>query len=183
MWMGAIDDVDLLLSFCSCRTQLNKWWHAIFWFLIDISVVNTLHLWCIDNAEEAAQWSHRKFIMELIKDLLERHGELQTEQRNLSQQCRCTRILPRQVLAEREAHIGLLKEKDVLACYARLEEHYFPDKKERGNCASCYHCYPVKSCETEKQVVWWCPKCKVHLPVPECFTQWHTVKNPKSPFV
>eukprot|EP00961_Rhodomonas_salina_P273960 3701515-Rhodomonas_salina.2 len=56
--MGAIDNFDQLLSFMWVKLLCMKWWHAIFYFLIHLALVNVLHLWRaahIDSADSMDQ--------------------------------------------------------------------------------------------------------------------------------
>eukprot|EP00961_Rhodomonas_salina_P208329 2811169-Rhodomonas_salina.1 len=54
-WMGTINDFDRLMSFHSVKLRSIKWWHSIFYFLIDIATINGLHLWRLENAKESAK--------------------------------------------------------------------------------------------------------------------------------
>eukprot|EP00961_Rhodomonas_salina_P080395 1081669-Rhodomonas_salina.1 len=57
--MGAIDDFDRLLSFMSVKLHCMKWWHAIFYFLINVALVNVLHLWRLANPDAAEKMERR----------------------------------------------------------------------------------------------------------------------------
>eukprot|EP00961_Rhodomonas_salina_P294938 3934979-Rhodomonas_salina.1 len=72
--MGAIDDFDHLMSFHSCKLRSYKWWHTIFYFLIDVSSINALHLWHIENPEEGQLLEHRTWIAGLIEEILTKYG-------------------------------------------------------------------------------------------------------------
>ncbi len=48
--MGAINDFDRLLSFLSVRLRLLKWWHQIFYFIIDSAMINALH-WPLETRQ------------------------------------------------------------------------------------------------------------------------------------
>eukprot|EP00961_Rhodomonas_salina_P072957 980091-Rhodomonas_salina.1 len=51
--MGVIDDFDRLLSFLSVKLHCMKWWHAIFYFLTNLALVNALHLWRAAHPDSA----------------------------------------------------------------------------------------------------------------------------------
>jgi len=185
-WMGAIDDFDRLLSFHSCKLKSNKWWHTIFFFLIDVASVNGLHLWRLANPDDAHIISRRVWIAGLIEEILEKYGTKDGRKladMHLWQAADVEPFRPDENPGGRGgSHHGLANARDVLAGEERTSGRHFPGKgKPRGNCALCYWCLPKKG--GEKQVVWHCEQCNVMLHVPECFKEWHTKRNPKSPFV
>jgi hypothetical protein len=185
-WMGAIDDFDRLMSFHSCKLRSRKWWLAIFYFLIDVASINALHLWRIENPDEAVRFPRRVWIAGLIEEILQAYGAKRGR-------APPTSAVPAPPPAEDDrpaarpggkggSHRGLALASDILASDARLKERHFPAKEyKRGNCALCYHTRSDK--DGEKQVVWHCEQCQVMLHVPECFKEWHTKKNPKSKLV
>eukprot|EP00961_Rhodomonas_salina_P246707 3332867-Rhodomonas_salina.1 len=73
-WMGAMDDFDRLMSFHSVKLRSVKWWHSIFYFLIDVETINGLHLWRLENAEESAKLELRTWVAGLIEEILEKYG-------------------------------------------------------------------------------------------------------------
>jgi hypothetical protein len=66
-WMGAIDNV--------ARYCLFKWWHAIFTFLVGIAAINALHLWCLENPEEAQLTTLQTWMAGLIEEILGTYGD------------------------------------------------------------------------------------------------------------
>ena len=186
MWMGAIDDIDQLLAFLSCRLKSRKWWHAILWFIIDIALINALHLWRWANPKAAAKTKRREFVQMFIEEVLEKWGDRQDElEREMGgdggagggggggEDCQLE-----STGGKGGSHKGLRRAADVVNDYARLQERHFAEKREKGNCALCY-----MTERTQRQVLWWCPQCRVHLHTPECFNEWHKKKHPKSPLV
>ena len=80
------------------------------------------------------------------------------------------------------SHQGMAKATEVLEGTERLGgRHFCARRVNKGNCALCYANKGKNG--GEKQVITYCEQCKVMLHVPECFTEWHTKQNPKSPFV
>lgn len=187
MWMGAIDDVDRLMSFHSVRLRSNKWWHTLFYFILDLCAINAFHLWKIKNPEEAETTTSCVWIAGLVEEILAAYGEREGQWLTSGKRRRG----PGEDVEERPdasagghggSHLGKAKAATVLGCSKRLVERHFPDKAEkRGNCALCYANHP--NSKGEEQVVWMCPDCNVCLHVPECFKEWHTRTNPVSPFV
>jgi len=185
--MGAINDFDRLLSFHSVKLQSRKWWHAIFYFLIDVAGVNALHLWRWEQFPEERDWTTRRvWIAGLIEEILNKYGarggaEVQDPGTKTDYDGPSSRP-EKNTGGGHGSHRGLALAADVLASDQRLKDSHFPAKgRKRGNCALCYHCLSSKA--GEKQVVWHCDQCQVMLHVPECFLEWHTKKKPKSSFV
>eukprot|EP00961_Rhodomonas_salina_P243407 3289085-Rhodomonas_salina.1 len=75
-WMGANDNFDSLMSFHTCKLHSLKWWHTIFYFLIDASSINSLHLWRIANPpqDHEGQLLQCIWIAGLIEEILEKYG-------------------------------------------------------------------------------------------------------------
>jgi hypothetical protein len=57
--MGAIYDFNCLMFHHSVNLLLSRWWHAMFYFLVDVAAINTLLLWRWDNQGKAEKLSSR----------------------------------------------------------------------------------------------------------------------------
>ncbi len=75
--MGAINNFDCLLTYYSTKLLSQKWFHAIFYFLIDIAVMSGLHLWLLANPDEAEVLDKRIWIGRLIEEI--HLGQVQTQ--------------------------------------------------------------------------------------------------------
>ena len=184
--MGGIDDFDRLLSFLSVKLRCHKWWHAIFYFLIDVAMVNALHLWRQANPQESDFTSRRVWVAGLIEDIIAKYGDrngCKWVQEDSDTQSDDNDDRPYAHTGGRGgSKYGMAKASDVVAGTERLEGRHFMVKREnRGICALCYHTRTDK--QGQKQVVWMCEQCNVMLHMPECFKEWHTKKKPRSPFV
>eukprot|EP00961_Rhodomonas_salina_P178741 2411082-Rhodomonas_salina.1 len=73
--MGAIDDLDQLLSFISVKLRGMKWWHAIFYFMINVVMVNELHLWRLANPDAAEKMEHRVWMAGLVEEIIATYGD------------------------------------------------------------------------------------------------------------
>eukprot|EP00961_Rhodomonas_salina_P169207 2280048-Rhodomonas_salina.2 len=73
MWMGAIDDFTQLMLFHSLKLRSFKWWHSIFYFLIDVATINALHLWRIENPDVEARFTWHVWIAGLIEEILDKY--------------------------------------------------------------------------------------------------------------
>ena len=70
-YMGGVDLADQRRKTYSCSRKSNKWWHRLFFFLLDASVVNSYII-----ASETANIQNRslkEFILELVEELLSQH--------------------------------------------------------------------------------------------------------------
>ena len=66
--MGGIDLHDQFCGYYTIGTKSRKWWHYLFWFCVDLSIVNAVIL-------EQKAVNHRprtqlKFRVKLAKDLI-----------------------------------------------------------------------------------------------------------------
>eukprot|EP00961_Rhodomonas_salina_P232701 3143764-Rhodomonas_salina.1 len=58
--MGAIDDFDQLLAFMSARLKSRKWWHSIFYFIVDAASINGWFLWKWDHSGKEWEYFTRR---------------------------------------------------------------------------------------------------------------------------
>ena len=67
-YMGAVDMADQLRKAYSCRRRSRKWWLPLFYFMVDISVVNSyiLHR----DTPHASKLTIKEFILELATELM-----------------------------------------------------------------------------------------------------------------
>eukprot|EP00961_Rhodomonas_salina_P063259 850154-Rhodomonas_salina.1 len=59
----------------SVKLQCMKWWHAIFYFLIDVALVNVLHLWRLANPDAAEKMEHRVWMAGLVEEIIATYGD------------------------------------------------------------------------------------------------------------
>ena len=67
-YMGGVDMADQLRKTYSCRRRSRKWWLPLFYFLVDISVVNSyiLHR----NTPHLTKLTLKEFILDLASELM-----------------------------------------------------------------------------------------------------------------
>ena len=56
--MGGVDRFDQLQERCALGRRSVKWWHRIFYFLVDVAIVNSFVLWKINKRENGQQDQH-----------------------------------------------------------------------------------------------------------------------------
>ena len=107
-YMGGVDIADQMRKSYSCKRRSQKWWLPLFYFLVDISVVNS-HIICHETPHSAKR-TLKEFILELADELMASH---------------CSR--------KRSAQPSL----DAPSS-ARFCERHFPKRSdERGQCRVC----------------------------------------------
>ena len=67
-YMGGVDMAEQLRKAYSCRRRSRKWWLPLFYFMVDISVVNSyiLHR----DTPHASKLTIKEFILELANELM-----------------------------------------------------------------------------------------------------------------
>lgn len=70
-YMGGVDVADQLRKTYSCRRKSKKWWLPLFYFMVDVSVVNSyiLHR----ETPHTAKHTLKEFILELSSELMSCH--------------------------------------------------------------------------------------------------------------
>ena len=66
--MGGVDLADARRKTYSCSRRSKKWWHRLFYYLIDLSVVNAYILFSESN--HCARRSQKDFVLELSEQLM-----------------------------------------------------------------------------------------------------------------
>ena len=67
-YMGGVDMADQLRKAYSCRRRSRKWWLPLFYFMVDISMVNSYILHC--DTPQASKLTIKEFILELATELM-----------------------------------------------------------------------------------------------------------------
>ena len=66
--MGGVDLADTRRKTYSCSCHSKKWWHRLFYYLVDVSVVNAYIL--LAESPHCAKRTQKEFILELSEQLL-----------------------------------------------------------------------------------------------------------------
>ena len=67
-FMGGVDLADARWKTYSCSRRSKKWWHRLFYYLVDVSVVNSYIL--LSESPQCASWTQKEFILELSQELM-----------------------------------------------------------------------------------------------------------------
>lgn len=144
--MGGVDRFDQFRERYAIGRRSVKWWHRIFYFLIDLAIVNCFIIWNVVKEEKTDQLSFR---LRLAKQLIG----------NFSFRKRRSRKLP----------VVYLSKKGKVPDDVRLisvGEHIPKDSSWR-RCRLC------STAASQKRTRFECSKCKVPL-CTGCFEKFHT---------
>ena len=71
--MAAVDTNDNMRARYFSQKSAKKWWHAIFYWMIDVACINAYILWCLKNGKDRRKHSKNsgryQFIMAIVKSL------------------------------------------------------------------------------------------------------------------
>ena len=149
-YMGGVDQLDSLRGTASCNIMSMKWWHALFWWILDMAMVNAHHVYSVEEEKVGRTPMNRfDFIQSVVEELKhdgEHHGEETVEnapvyrkRASLDAGTRCSGLDPITV-----------------------------DRRAR-----CKNCWSRK--HVECKVFTACGACGSHLCV-DCMTEWHTTR-------
>lgn len=79
-YMGGVDHSDQMHQFYETSRRAKKWWRYLFWFCLDVSIVNAYILMQI--ADNHPNFTQLQFCMELVKGLI---GEFSLHQHTVQQ--------------------------------------------------------------------------------------------------
>ena len=48
-YMGGVDQLDSLRGTATCNIMSMKWWHALFWWILDTAMVNAHHVYSVEE--------------------------------------------------------------------------------------------------------------------------------------
>jgi len=69
--MGSIDETDMLLSLVECVRKTSKWYKKIFFYLIDLSILNAFSAFKTVTGQKMPL---ANFQLEVISQLLKKYG-------------------------------------------------------------------------------------------------------------
>ena len=153
-WMGGVDQGDQLRKYYQLRLKSKKFYKYIFWFLIDVCIINTYRLHTQHSNSPCNNL--KTFRLELAKALIGSYNSRK-------------RPVPR-----REHHISPLPPPP-----SSLK--HFPIKcktSSQKGLSRCWYCSHVRKPPVRKETTWYCCECDLHLchtgvPATDCFLQHH----------
>ena len=155
-WMGGVDRGDQLRQYYHLRLKSRKFYKYIFWFLIDVCIVNTYILHKYYSNSPNAHTTLKPFRLELAKSLI---GHYNSRKRAVP---RTNHLLPPPP--------------------TRVALQHFPTKRKTASkkgVSRCWYCAHVRRPTTRKETFWYCEHCDLHLchtgeSATDCFLRYHT---------
>lgn len=143
-YMGGVDKFDQKKERYAIGRRSVKWWHRIFYFLIDLAIVNSYILYQISRRSQGDQLSYR---LSLARQLI--NGFKSRKRRGKP--------------------VVFLANKKLVPEEVRLSEvgSHFPEKGSYRRCRIC------STKANEKRTAYTCSQCKVPICVPLCFKKLH----------
>jgi hypothetical protein len=164
--MGGVDKADQLRGYQTTQRKSAKWWHTLFYWCLDITLVNAYVCYKSDFGRALAEGLVEK------KDMLNRR-QFTT---SVAQAFMCVED-PRQIMGEDA--VGSVTRRNTLSTSRRRGNRRCPKPmpskmafKDKTRCALCY--------ERDKSTHWATTKCSTCgaflclMPGRNCFIPWHT---------
>ena len=154
-WMGGVDRGDQLRRYYQLRLKSRKFYKYIFWFLFDVSIVNTYILHTHYSTSPASNF--KQFRLQLAKSLIGTYNSRK-------------RAVPRT-----NHHITPPPP-------TRVALQHFPIHLRTGSkkgVSRCWYCSHCKRPPIRKETVWYCSDCDLHLchtgdAETDCFLRYHS---------
>lgn len=142
--MGGVDKFDQKKEVYAIGRRSVKWWHRIFYFLVDLAIVNSFILYQTSRRLKTSQLSYR---IALTRQLI---GGYSSRKR-------------------RGKPVQFLANKKTVPDEVRLVSvgTHFPEKGTYRRCRIC------STKANEKRTQFTCSQCEVPVCVPECFKKLH----------
>ena len=174
MYMGAVDLFDQLRSYIKLDLPCNKFWHPMFWFVVESALVNSWVLYKAtrESASLPLEYTHlqfRKSIAMALAAQWEAMGcrrQVATAQSPTSMYKKTRAVRVHQSLAKRKLSESPScaedKHMSFLAAIPLLENSSL--KKRQMRCCFC----------KDRRTKWWCSECTVPLCKDNCYIRFHT---------
>jgi hypothetical protein len=168
--MGGVDLADLRRAWHSCRLRAYKWWHPVFYWIIDSAMINA-HI--LRNVHLGRKQQGSQFWLEVIESLLEPAF-------SFSADADPEEILKFDRLGRTVVHRKLGKDRLFGRHY--LTQRLTADQELISRrCKVCMISHKRGSKLYEHKTSFYCKKCDVHLHW-QCFESYHEDAEPKSAF-
>ena len=132
-YMGGVDLADARRKSYSCSRRSKKWWHRLFYFLVDITMVNgyLLH----QSNPNSPKMAMKDFVLELASELLAAHSSREKKGR------RSAEAAPSRQFNESHFPSHLKKPLQCVVCSKSATR-----KRTSYGCSSCNAEDPVPLC-------------------------------------
>ena len=166
--MGAVDLADMKRAWHTCRLRAFKWWHPVFYWIIDSCMINGS---IVHKSHTKSKMTNNSFWLAVIEGLLE------------------SKLVGGADAALKQIEEAAAAERRGKGCGfdpTRLKgRHYLAHLPSEGAkkkaCRLCTKTFGSNDTRGKSTTVWWCEQCKIPLHV-ECFKSFHEDAHPKSGF-
>ena len=153
-WMGGVDQGDQLRKYYQLRLKSRKFYKYIFWFLVDVCIINTYRLHSAYSKEPYANL--KTFRLDLAKALIGRYNSRKRPVPSIGH------------------HISPPPP-------TRVALRHFPVKNKttsKKGTSRCWFCSHHRKPAVRKETVWYCTDCKLYLchtgeTDTDCFLDYH----------
>lgn len=163
-YMGGVDLADQRRARHTCRLRAYKWWHPVFYWIIDTAMVNA-HI--IRNAHIQKKMKASDFWLSVVEELFEEALGVEVDER--------PEELAKFTRAGKAGVSWNLGDKRLLG------RHYLTKCDKHDKCKLCMHTFQKGSTAYNRKTNNYCPKCEVTLHM-ECFEAFHEQAEPKSTY-
>lgn len=156
--MRLVDKSDCQLASLECVRKTSKWYHKLFYHIIDISMLNAYNMYLVKTGKRPKL---REFSYNVVYQLLEKYGTVAPIARGRRQTVGPDRLLGKDYIT-------------------RHHLEYLPYTLQGGRRSQrrCHVCMNTKKRGRERKMVTTiCKACDVPLCVAPCFMEFHTMKE------
>jgi hypothetical protein len=190
--MGGVDLLDQFRAYYKLELKSFKFWHPMFWFVVECALVNAWVLYCetMKTRNISLEYEQRTFRLTVAKQLAkewEDMGCMVAGDTNQSPSKKLKHAVKKVRIHLRNKGIALDSQFDSLdghaAFFAKLPERAGTSKKIKVNnqgtviypshrSMDCRFCADVM--KIKKRTSFWCKKCEKPLCKGVCFQKWHS---------
>ena len=187
LWMGAVDTFDQFRSYIKLEMRTGKFWHVMFWFILESALVNAWILYRVSRelALLEVEYTHFQFRVAIALALAQEWEDMGCVFRPEAQTTGVAS--PRTLLKRGAAHkvrvsFGAEASKrstpnDMHASYLEKIPLREGGKSAFRQLVCIYKNCPKKDLpKKQRRVSRWCRECAAPLCAPECFLQFHAQK-------
>jgi hypothetical protein len=170
-YMGCVDLADLRRAWHTCRLRSYKWWHPVFWWIIDSAMINAFIL---RNQHVRRKMKASDFWLEVVSGLFEHALNLPAD--------------ADQAEIAKYTHAGKKGPSFKLGRERLFGRHYLAFRSVGDaptidrRCKLCMHTHKKGSTAYNRKTRAYCETCDVALHW-ECFKSYHEDAEPKSAFL
>ncbi|XP_052805840.1 piggyBac transposable element-derived protein 4-like isoform X1 [Mya arenaria] len=162
--MGGVDLLDQYNQYNSIAHKTKKWWHKLFFHIMNICLVNSYRLYEKFTTNQPKK-DHESFRQSVLESLIEEGGGPRGQSVRRG----------RPVLGETPSRLTGRHFSDFIPAKAGAKRG-----RPLRDCVACNVKVENRVGFKRQQTSFWCPDCKVALCHPRCFQVYHSVQDYKN---